>query len=773
MVAEVIIDIKSRQVNKSFDYHIPAYLEDILQVGFRVSVPFGNTIRMGYIINIKEESNYNKKIKDIIDTIDVTNIFSDEFIELGKYIAENYFTFYAKAFDSMIPSALKVKYQKVAKIIDNNNDIAELKEIFKRKEIIIDNLPDEKKKIIYYYHKKGIVALDTKLKLKNNSDKIKMVNFIKNDLSNKYRKCISILNYLEELDEDISLDNLILNENVTKANIDFLVNNGNINVYEIDVFHEINNIINPTSNILNEEQNKVYESIDYNHNDTYLLHGITGSGKTEIYTRWISDIISMDKGAILLIPEISLTPQITNILKSRFNENIAILHSRLSPKEKFNEWKKIINKEVKIVVGARSAIFAPIDNLGIIIIDEAHEESYIQQSNPKYNTIDLAKIRCKRKNIPLILATATPKINDYYYATNNEYKLLELKNRVNNTKLPDVKIIDLREELKNGNTSPISKELQKELKINYDKNEQSILFLNRRGHNTFVMCRSCGEVIKCPHCDMAYTYHKNKNILSCHHCGNSILNVNTCPKCGSDKIRYVGTGTEKIEEEIKKLIPGANVIRVDKDTVLKMEDYENKFNEFKNHKADILIGTQMITKGLDFDNVTLVGALNADIALYYQSYNANEEAFNILEQASGRAGRSKLEGRVIIQTYNPNHFVIDCVKRHDYDNFYNIEIKNRERALLPPFSDLIEITIKSLNMDLAYNEAKKIKRNLLEVKNKSIILGPASASIFKKNDVYNYVISIQALDEDVINKIKYLYPLYQNREDVWIEIDRL
>lgn len=773
MIAEVIVDIKSRQVNKSFDYHIPAYLEDILDVGFRVSVPFGNSKRMGYIINIKEDTSYNKKIKDIIDTIDVTNIFSQEFVEIGKYIAEHYFTYYAKAFDAMIPSALKVKYQKIARIDDKNKLPDDAKDIFKRKEVIIDNLDYDKQKRVYELHKAGLVILDTKLKVRNDSDKIKMVHLIKNNLSGRYKKCISILNYLEEIGEDVDLDTLVECENVTKDNLDFLVKNGNIDVYEIEPNKINDQIINPTSIVLNEEQDNVYKSLNYNQNDVYLLHGVTGSGKTEIFLRWISDVIQNGKSAILLIPEISLTPQITDILKERFNDNVAILHSRLTPKEKFNEWKRIINKEVKIVVGARSAIFAPLDNLGIIIIDEAHEESYIQASNPKYSTIDLAKIRCKNTNSPLVLATATPKVSDYFYATNNEYKLLELKNRVNNTKLPDVKIVDLREELKHGNTSPISRELLKELKFNFENHEQSILFLNRRGSNTFVMCRSCGEVIKCPHCDMAYTYHKARNILSCHHCGNTILNVNVCPKCGSDKIRYVGTGTEKIEEEVKRLIPGANVIRVDRDTVLKLDDYESKFKEFKEHKADILIGTQMITKGLDFDNVTLVGALNADIALYYQSYNAHEEAFNILEQASGRAGRGKALGRAIIQTYNPNHFVINCVKKHDYESFYNAEIKNRKLASLPPYCDLIEITVKSLDKNLCYMEADKIKRNLKPYCDKSILLGPAMASIFKKNDIYNYVLTIQVLEDSVINKINEIYPIYQSRDDVWIEIDRM
>ena len=771
MVAEVIIDIKNKQVNKTFDYNIPNHLENIINIGFRVSVPFGNTVRMGYIINIKEDTLYKKKLKDIIDTVDVNSIFNNEFIELGKYIANHYFTYYAKAFDAMIPSALKVKYQKVARIDNKDKLPDELKNIFKRKEIIIDNLPSESQKLIYDSYKDGLITLDTKLKVKKNDDKIKMVHLINDEISRRYRKCFSILEYLKEISEDIELDILMENENCKMDNINFLVQNNNIIVYEKEKEKEEINI-NPTTVNLSSDQDKVYRSVNYKSNDIYLLHGVTSSGKTEIYTRWISDVISDGSSAILLIPEISLTPQITGILKSRFNDNIAILHSRLTQKEKFNEWKRIINKEVRIVVGARSAIFAPLDNLGIIIIDEAHEESYIQNNNPKYNAIELAKIRAKNHNIPLILSTATPKVCDYYYATNGDYKLLELKKRINNIELPTVRIVDLKEELKHGNLSPISKELLEELKINLKNKEQSILFLNRRGHNTFVMCRSCGEVIKCPHCDMAYTYHKGKNILSCHHCGDTIINVDKCPKCGSDKIRYVGTGTERIEEEVKKLLPSANVIRVDRDTVLKMEDYETKFNEFKNHNADILIGTQMITKGLDFNNVTLVGALNADIALYYQEYNANEEAFNILEQASGRAGRGDKPGRVIIQTYNPNHFVIESVKKHDYDGYYKMEITNRKLASLPPYSTIIEIKVKSEDVNLAFSEAKKIRRNLDSKNNESIILGPAEDSIFKKNDIYTYVITILAVDDSILEVIKYIYPLYQDNKDVSLDIER-
>ena len=489
--------------------------------------------------------------------------------------------------------------------------------------------------------------------------------------------------------------------------------------------------------------------------------------------RWIEDTIKSGKNAIMLVPEISLTPQITGLFLKKFGNDIAIIHSRLTQSERYNEWKKIINNQVKIVIGARSAIFAPLDNIGIIIIDECHESSYNQQNNPKYNAIDIAKIRCKNYNCPLILGSATPNINDYYYATNGEYQLLSLPNRANNKKLPECSVVDLRKELMKGNKSVFSYELQRELVECYKRKEQSILFLNRRGYSSFVMCRSCGEVVKCPHCDISLTYHAYNQTLKCHYCGYTQPNVSKCYNCGSDKIRFVGSGTEKIIEAANKLIPEARILRVDLDTTSKMEDYEEAFSKFRNHEADIIVGTQMITKGLDFDDVTLVGVVNADLALSYPTFDASMVCYNLLEQVSGRAGRAKKEGKVIIQTYNPNHYVIDCVRRHDYEGFYNIEIQNRMNTLMPPFSEFIEIKVSSLDAEKAYKEAKIIINSLKSVSKQSIILGPAEAFIFKKNDIFSFTIQIQAIDDAILEKIKYIYPIYQNNKDITITITRM
>jgi primosomal protein N' (replication factor Y) len=474
----------------------------------------------------------------------------------------------------------------------------------------------------------------------------------------------------------------------------------------------------------------------------------------------------------MLVPEISLTPQITSILVSRFKSDIAILHSGLSVSEKYNMWKKIYDGDIKITVGARSAVFAPIDNLGIIIIDEEHESSYVQDNNPKYDAKEIASLRALKHNCPLILGSATPSVVDYHKALTGEYELITLNKRANNKPLPSVEVVSLVDELKRGNTSVFSNRLKSEILQNYKKGEQSIIFLNRRGYSTFVMCRSCGEVIKCEHCDISLTYHQNSNTLKCHHCGYTINNVVGCPNCGSSKIRYVGSGTQKIEDDLHNFIPEAKVIRLDHDTTRGKDDYEKAYREFKDKKADILVGTQMITKGLDFENVTLVGIINADLALNYPTYDAYEEAFNVLEQVSGRAGRDRLAGKVIIQTYNPTNPVIKCVKNHDYEGFFNYEINKRKLAMMPPYSSLYEIMVSSENKVEAIKASKVIVNTLKKDNKNSYIYGPLEASIFKKNDQYRYIIQIQAMDDKIIENIKNIYPTYQSSKDITLSITR-
>ena len=772
MIAEVIVDILNKQVNRSFDYLVPSHLEKIIKVGFRVNVPFGKTNRVGFVVGLKDSTLYAKGLRTISDVIDIYPLLNLEFIELAKYIATNNFSFYATALETMIPSALKIKYKKVARLNTSNPSI-ELKEIFKRKEINLDSLDNDKLKIIYDEASKGNVILDTILKKKKDSNIVKFVKLI-DDAKATSKKGKMLLDYLVEFDDLIELDLLTSDMGYSKDVIQTLEKNGAISIVEKEIIEEKNDIeYQDIRHDLNKYQQNAIEKIDLSYHDTYLIHGITGSGKTEVYMELIEKAINNGKDAIMLVPEISLTPQITALFKARFKSNIAILHSRLKTLERYNEWKRIYNGDVHIVVGARSAIFAPLNKLGVIIIDEEHEASYNQLNNPKYKAIDIAIKRGENHNCPVVLGSATPRISDYYKALEGEYNLITLPERTNKKPLPKAKVINMADELRHGNKSVLSKDLQDALKKRYKNGEQSILFLNRRGYASFVMCRNCGEAIKCPHCDVALTYHSRTQSLKCHYCGFERPNVSRCEECGSDKIRFVGSGTEKIAEAASLLIPEAKIIRLDLDTTSKLIDYEEAFNKFKNKEADILVGTQMITKGLDFENVTLVGVVNADLALNYPLFDACEVAYDLIEQVSGRAGRSNLEGEVIIQTYKPNHYVIETVKNHDYDGFYNIEIRNRRLSSLPPYSNLVEIAVSSKDCNLCFNEAKTIVTSLKNVSSNSIILGPAEDFIFKKNDVFTFKIQIKVLDDEVEDKIREIYPYYQSNKDINISITRM
>ena len=774
MIASVIVDVKNKQVNRSFDYIIPSYLEHIIMIGSRVKVPFGKQIRTGFVIELKDKTESKKELKEITDTIDVKRVLNEEFVNIAKYIAENNFTFYATALETMIPTALKIKYQKIVRVINKELLNEELKEIFKsRSELIIDNLSKEKRELIYKNIDNINLILDTKISKNRNEKYEEIIHFENNGIIPKTPKQKGLYNYLEELNQDIELNILIEDSGYSKLIIKSLEELGCISIYKREIEPEIKKDVIDYKNVeLNKKQKEVISEIDLNSYNTYLLHGVTGSGKTEVYMKLIEKCLDNNKGAIMLVPEISLTPQITSLFKNRFGNLIAILHSRLSIKDKYDEWKRIINNDVKIVVGARSAIFAPIDNLGIVIIDECHESSYKQTNNPKYDAKEIAALRCKNYNVPLILGSATPDVVDYYLACNGEYKLLTLPDRANGKKLPNAKIINMCDELKSGNNKVFSRKLHDEIINTYNKHEQSILFLNRRGYSSFVMCRSCGESIKCPHCDQSLTYHKKTNTLSCHYCGYKINNPSICPFCGSDKIRFVGNGTEKILEEVNRILPEAKALRVDLDTVSKMSDYEYAYKTFKAHDADILIGTQMITKGLDFEDVTLVGVLNADIALQYPTFDASMVAYNLIEQVSGRTGRAKKDGNIIIQTYSPDSFVIKTAAIHDYEAFYKFEIERRRLQMLPPFSNMIEIMVESKDASIAFEEAKKITNKLKELSKNSKILGPAEAPLFKKNDIFRFVITILAAEDIVLDEIKRIYPIYQNDKNITLNITR-
>ena len=596
---------------------------------------------------------------------------------------------------------------------------------------------------------------------------------------------------IEEIEEDI--ENRVIKSEKQKRVLNFLIQNEGIQTTELEIITDttnsvlkalekkeyieiieekvernpfLNKDIKPTKKLkLTEEQqdafNKIDKTINNNENKEFLLYGVTGSGKTEIYLQLIEKIIQKNKTAIVLVQEISLTPQMVERFIARFGqEKIAVLHSKLSIGERYDQWNKIKNGECKIVIGARSAIFAPIENLGLIIIDEEHDSSYKSETNPRYNAKELAGYMAKKNNIPLVLGSATPDISTYYKAENNKIEMLKLTKRANESNLPKVDVIDLREELANGNRSILSRKLYEEIEKNLKDKKQTILFLNRRGYSTFVMCRDCGYTVKCKNCNITMTYHIKTNKLKCHYCGHEEKNLTECPECHSKNIKYFGTGTQRLEEDINKIFPEATTIRMDIDTVTRKNSHEEILNKFKNDNIDILIGTQMVVKGHHFPNVTLVGVIAADSSLYIEDYRANERTFQILTQVAGRAGREKLPGRVIIQTYNPDNFAIECSKKQNYDEFYETEIELRKQLKYPPFCDIISIGLTDTDNNKIKNVSEKLYNNISRtIKNEKMdfnIYKPLPCPIDKIKNKYRWRIILKGkLNNkiiDIINK---------------------
>ena len=508
-----------------------------------------------------------------------------------------------------------------------------------------------------------------------------------------------------------------------------------------------------------------------------MLRGVTGSGKTEVFLQAIETVIKQGKNAIMLVPEISLTPQTVNRFVSRFGEYVAVIHSRLSNGERFDEWKKIQDGRVRVVVGARSAIFAPFDNVGIIILDEEHENSYKSDTTPKYHAVDIAKKRAEDDNAVLLLASATPSVSDYYKATTGEYKLFEMHKRYNDMQLPSVEVVDMRGELfNNKNYSPISFTLQREINENLKNKRKTILFLNRRGYSTFVSCRECGYVVNCPECDIALTYHKKNDNLVCHYCGYTTENLSLCPECSSKYIRYFGTGTQKIEEELQRLFPQAVVMRMDFDTTSQKGGHEKVLEEFSKN-GDILLGTQMVTKGLDFHDVTLVGILAADTTLCMDDYRAAERSFSLFTQVCGRAGRGDIPGRAVIQTYQPFNSIIKYASKQSYKLFYDDEIKARRRLFYPPFCSIVLIMTTGEDEEKAYGKIKEIEK---EVKlfskgysGRIDIIDAQAAPISKiKNQLrFRVVLKIDEVDNitEFLNEINDKYS--NDKNGVYMNID--
>ena len=705
-------------VDKTFTYLIPEKLKTILKPGMKVKVPFGKTIINGFVLEIINESN-NENLKEIIDITDYNFVLNDELLRLGKIIQNQTLCSLISAYQTMLPSSMKVKtitsnYQKYNEYLEIN---------------------DEKNAIDY---------------INNNKRKIKRIELI-NRLLNKEK--VLKKEYNNEIIKELLENNII---NINKENI-----------YRINK----DNNKETKKELTSAQQKCVYEVINnLNTNNTYLLYGVTGSGKTEVYMQIIEEVVKQGKCAILLVPEISLTHQIVKRLYDRFSSDVAIFHSALSEGEKYDEYHKILNGDVHVVVGTRSAIFVPFENIGVIILDEEQSQNYKQDNNPRYHARDIALERAKYHNCPVILGSATPALESMARSKKGVYKLLELKERIGKSVLPEVTVIDMQEEYKKRNMI-ISDYLDEKIKDRISKNEQLILMLNRRGYSTIINCKNCGYTFKCPNCEITLTYHKTNNNLRCHYCGYTLLSTDICPSCHEKPLSSLGLGTEKLEEELIKRY-NVPVIRMDTDTTSKKGSQDEIIKKIENREVNIIVGPQMISKGFDFPYVTLVGIINADDSLNIPDFRSGEKSFDLLTQTIGRAGRCNIKGEAVIQTFNYDNKTIEFSKNNNYEGLYNYEMNIRKILKYPPYFYITMVKIASKDYNLASKEITKVRNYLDNNLKDVIILGPTTASMFKINNVYRFQIILKYKNYDKIkNSLIYLDNIYKTNSKVNIEID--
>ena len=720
MYVSVLTQIGAKAVDQTFFYHVPKLLENNIKIGVRVRIPFGNMILDGFVLGISDNSSYdNSKIKDIINVIDKEPVLNKEMLLLGKYMSDNLLTSLSSCYQVMLPKALKAEVKSNIKI-----------------------------KYDRYLHR------------------IKSIEEIDRYIGNcKYESQINLLCKLKE--GDILITKM-------SSSINTIIKYGFASIiYEECKRYKYDGISNYKRVNLTDKQRLVSDTIisSFGKSDTFLLYGVTGSGKTEVYMDVIEKAINNGKSAIMLVPEIGLTPQIVGKFISRFGNVISVLHSKLSDSERYDEYRKITNGESKIVIGTRSAIFVPFNNIGVIIIDEEHTSSYKQDNNPRYSAINVAEWRSKYHNCPLVLGSATPSLESFAKAGNHVYKLLSLTERAGGSVLPIVNIIDMKEEAKKGNFI-LSDILKNKIGEVLDRGEQAIILLNRSGYSSTISCKECGYVYKCPNCDITYTYHKSSNNLKCHYCGYSMVLPNKCSICGSDNLKDYGLGTEKLEETLNSLYK-ARIVRMDVDTTSKKGQHQKIIDDFGEHKYDILIGTQMIAKGLDFPLVTLVGVVSIDSSLTSPDYRASENTFQLLSQVSGRAGRSENKGEVIVQTFNPDHYAITLAKNHDYIDFYKEEMKVRKMLKYSPYYYMVLVSITSKDYELGFKEANKIGSYIRNnISSDSIVLGPTMANMFKVNNIYHYQIIIKYRKDDSLMKVlKFIIDMQVKNNKIDVSID--
>mgnify|MGYP000681904992 FL=1 len=697
MYINVLTEIKNKKLDKTFTYKVPFSLENKIAIGKRVLIPFNHLTLEGYIVSLTDEAPLNPK--EILEVLDEEPVLTEEMLILGKFLHEKTLSSLTSCYDAMLPKALKAK--KGTNINIKKQSYLSLKMPYEEALKIAQN--EKQKEIILAFKEQEEIL----------------------------KKEISLISS--------SAMNTLLKKDVLQE------------TYKEKYRYEIKNS-KATEKTLNEEQQRVYEKIKqaFHTNKTYLLHGVTGSGKTEVYINLIKDVLKEGKTALVLVPEISLTPQLIERFTGVFQTNIAVLHSGLSDAEKYDEWRKILKEEVSIVIGARSASFAPLKNIGIFILDEEHSESYKQENNPRYHALDVILKRSEIHHAPVVLGSATPSLSTMARAHKKVFEYTYLSKRAKDSVLPEVYLVDMAEENKKSHPI-ISRLLENKITEKIEKKEQVMILLNRRGYSTTLTCSNCGFTYRCPNCQITLTYHKKINQLRCHYCGYTKYYSSLCPNCHEEGLNDYGMGTEKLEEYLEKKFPMAKIIRMDRDTTAKKGMHEQIIEDFQKQKYDILLGTQMISKGLDFPNVTLVGILNADTTLNIPDYRSNEKTFALLSQTCGRAGRNTKKGEVVLQTFNPDNYIMKCVSKNDYFSFYKYEMNIRKTLKYPPFYYLANLIFKSKDYEKVAEEAKKAK-NYLEQNLDSgyIILGPTAANVFMMNKIYHFEISIKYKKADLL-----------------------
>ena len=785
------------QTNHPFTYQIPVKFQDFLQIGMRVVVEFGNGNRkiQGFVTGLTDEYSGEHQLKSVIDVLDLNPVLSDEAMAMADWLTQRTFAFKIRCLQVMLPNAMRASYRKTLKLTGKNiiPDLATLfdhqNEVeFNPQKLTSSQLNQIEKlrkanqvEIVYHVDDRAKSKLVWAFKAQMTVEELQTAKKTLRKNAAKQKRLLDFL--ITNHEQEFVQSDVTRKNNFTASDLKTAAQKGWITRYQVEKYrnpYQIGQVQPSTPKKLTAEQaqatNAVDQAIDEKQAATFLLEGVTGSGKTEVYLQIIQHALAQGKSALMLVPEISLTPQIVRQFKARFGDQVALLHSALSDGERYDEWRRIEKGDAQVVVGARSAIFAPIKNLGVIIMDEEHETSYKQEDMPRYHARDVAQWRGQYHHCPVVLGSATPSLESRARAQKGVYQWLRLTKRINGKDLPQVQLVDMRQAGRYAPTTDISQELATEIQKKLALNEQVVLMLNRRGYSSFLMCRECGEVIKCPNCDISLTYHKDTNSLKCHYCGHEEPVPQVCPNCHSKAVRYFGTGTQRVEKELTELFPTARILRMDVDTTRRKGAHERILDEFGKHHADILLGTQMIAKGLDFPNVTLVGVLNADTSLGLPDFRASERTFQLLTQVSGRAGRAEKEGNVLIQTYNPDHYAIQYAQRQDYEHFFGKEMQVRHQGGYPPYYYTIQITASARTEADAAQKMFQIRGEIVNyLSQNAVILGPTPQSIMRINNRYYYQLVIKYKNEPQLEN--YLQNLLltsqkEERNGLQIVIDR-